>query len=186
MAQRERGSVWVILLVLIAGVVGAWQYNGYKQEKKRVAKQEAAQQQAAVEKAAEVSRREQERSQLEKRLAEAKQQSDALTATNKSLDALIGRWQDTVKVAGTTSRIALSGPVTAMQGLRREAEQLTVSPCMDQAKGHLVQHMGGTIEGFLVFMRNELKLGDELAAVHFSAATKDLEAFRTARAACPQ
>lgn len=186
MAQRQRGSVWVVLLVLFAIVVGAWQYNGYKAEKKRVALEQAAQQQAAAAKLEEEGRREQERLQLEKRLAEAQQARDALTAANKSVDDLIGRWEDAVKIAGTTGRIALSGPVSAMQALRRDAEQITVSPCMDQAKGHLVKHMGSTIEAFLVFMRNEMKIGDTLAGIYFDSARKELAEFRTARAACPQ
>ena len=63
--SNQRGSVWVIFAVLIAVVLGAWQYNNYKTETRRIAR-EASQRQA------EDSRREAERQQLEKRLAERK------------------------------------------------------------------------------------------------------------------
>ena len=177
--QRQNGSVWIILLVLVVLVVGSWQYSAYKSEQKRIA-QEAARQRV------EEQRREAERQQLERRLAEEKRQRDALTSANKALDDLLGRWEDAVKVAGTTGRIALSGPVTTLQNLRRETEQLTVSPCLDQPKSLLVQSMGSTIEGFLTFMRNELKIGDTLAQIDFDAAGKHMAAFRAARANCPQ
>ncbi len=177
--SNQRGSVWVIFAVLIAVVLGAWQYNNYKTETRRIAR-EASQRQA------EDSRREAERQQLEKRLAEEKQQRDALTASNKALDELIGRWGDAVKVAGTTGRIALSGPVATLQNVRREAQQLTLSPCMDQAKSLLTQSMDSTVEGFLEFMRNQLKIGDKLAQIDFDAAEKHMAAFRIARANCPQ
>ena len=57
---------------------------------------------------------------------------------------------------------------------------------MDEAKTNLVQSMNSTIEGFLVFMRNELKLGDTLAQIHFEEAAMHLKAFKAGRAACPQ
>ncbi len=184
--RRQRGSVWIILLVLIAVVVGAWQYNGYKAEKKRMAQMELQRQQESQKRQAEETRRELERQQLEKRLAEEKQRRDSLASANQALDSLLGRWDDAVKLASNTGRIALSGPVTTLQGLRREAERLTVSPCMDQAKNLLLKSMESTTEGFLEFMRNQLKIGDKLAQIDFDAAAKDMAAFRTARGACPQ
>lgn len=183
---RQNGSVWVILLTLLAAVIGAWQYSEYKTDQKRIARVAAQQQQEVAQKQAEQQRRETERQQLEKRIAEEQQQRDALTAVNKTLDDLIGRWNDAVKVAGTTGRIALSGPVATLQNLRREADLLTVSPCMDHAKGLLVQNMSSTIEGFLAFMRNELKIGDRLSQIHFDEAETHMAAFKIARTNCPQ
>lgn len=183
---RQRGSVWIILLVLVATVVGAWQYNEHKAEKKRLARAELQRQQEGQARQAEEARRESERQQLEKRLIEEKQRRDALASANQALDSLLGRWDDAVKLASNTSRIALSGPVTTLQSIKREAERLTVSPCMDQAKRLLLKSMESTTEGFLEFMRNQMKIGDKLAQIDFDAAAKDMAAFRTARVTCPQ
>lgn len=183
---RQRGSVWIILLVLVATVVGAWQYNGHKAEKKRLARAELQRQQEGQARQAEEARRESERQQLEKRLTEEKQRRDALASANQALDSLLGRWDDAVKLASNTSRIALSGPVTTLQSIKREAERLTVSPCMDQAKSLLLKSMESTTEGFLEFMRNQMKIGDKLAQIDFDSAAKDMAAFQAARVTCPQ
>ncbi len=182
----QQGSVWLILVVLTAAILGAWQYSQHKAEQKRLAKEAAQRTQELAQRQAEEQRREAERKQLEKRLAEERQQRDALTTSNNAIDSLMARWVDATKVAGTTGRIALSGPVTTLQTLRRETEQLTVAPCMDQAKSLLVQSMGSTIEGYLVFMRNEMKIGDKLAQIDFDEAEKNMTAFRIARANCPK
>ena len=143
-------------------------------------------QQQAAEKKAQDQRIDAERQELERRMAQEKEQRNALTSSLKSVDDLLARWEDAVKVAGTSSRIALSTPVAALQATRREADQLTVPPCLDQAKEQLVQGMNSTIEGFLVFMRNELKIGDTLSQIHFEAAAQHMKTFKEGRAACPQ
>ena len=127
-----------------------------------------------------------ERQELERRVAKEKEQRDTLSSSLKSVDDLLVRWEDAVRVAGTSSRIALPTPVAVLQATRREAESLTVSPCLDDAKVQLVQSMNSTIEGFLVFMRNELKIGDTLAQIDFDEAAKRMKAFKEGRAACPQ
>lgn len=162
--RRQTGSVWIILLVLILGVVGAWQFSEHKVAQKREA----------------------ERIALEKRLAEEKAEKDVLIASNKELDAVLARWDDAVKLAGTTGRIALATPVATLQGIRREAEALVVPPCMDQAKGQLVVSMQGTIDGFIAFMRNDAKLGDVFAQEKFSEAATNFAAFEESRANCSQ
>lgn len=178
--RNQAGSVWVILLVLVAMVVGAWQYSEHKAEQKRIAREAADNTAQQMEQAA----REAERLELEKRLALDKAQSDALSASNKSLDALLARWDDAVKLANTTGRIALAPPVAALQTLRREAGDLTMSPCMDPAMEMLEKSMQSTIDGFIAFMRNELKIGDILAQGKFEEAAQEFSAFKAARANC--
>lgn len=176
-AERpQRGSVWIILLVLCAVVIGAWRYSEHKAEKRRVAAEAIAQ--------AERQKRDAERAELEKRLAQEKLQQDALTASSKALDALLSRWDDAIRVAGTTGRIALAGPVSTLQGIRREAEAMTVSPCMDPAKALMIASMQHSIDGFITFMRNEMKIGDTLAKLDFDEAAKKFADFKVAREGC--
>lgn len=177
--SKQRGyAVWVVLLVLLGTAVGAWRYSLYREENKR--SQQAAAAQLVLD-----QRKESERKELEKRLLESKLQQDSLTATAKSIDELLARWDDALKVASSSSRVSLSGPVTLLQSTRREAEQLTLPPCMDEAKTSLVASMNSTIQGFVVFMRNELKLGDTMARIEFEEAAKHMGAFKEHRATCP-
>lgn len=70
-------------------------------------------------------------------------------------DDLLDRWDDAVAVADSTGRIALSGPVAELQALRREAATLEPPPCVADAHLALGEMMDHTIEGFLLFMRQE-------------------------------
>lgn len=180
--RKTRGSVVLIMLLVLIGLAGAsWIYSRHRAEAKR----SALEQQQRAEQLIEAQKQDDERKELEKRVAQAKQQQDALKASASEIDAVLLRWEDATKVALTSSRIALSGPVAALQAVRREADQLTVPPCMDQAKVALVTSMNSTIQGFLVFMRNELKIGDTLAQIDFDAAAKHMASFRESRNACP-
>lgn len=176
----QRGYVlWLILVLMVVLVGGSWKYSQMRQQERRDKEQAAAK--------AQDERLQAERKEVEARAAQEKQrQRDALSASLKAVDDVLVRWDDAVKVAGTTSRIALSQPVAALQGLRRDAEQLTVPPCLDEGKVQLVQAMDKAVEGFLVFMRNELKLGDTLARVEFDTSATHMAAFKAARAACPK
>lgn len=64
------------------------------------------------------------------------------------------RWDELVRVAEVTPRIALAGPVQQMQAIRREAVALPVSSCVQRAKTELVRAMDFRITQFLEFMRN--------------------------------
>lgn len=174
---HKRSNFLVILVLAVLGI-GASIYSAQSrksarlQEEQRIAAQENARAQA-------------ERLELERRQAQEKAQNDALKSSLKTVDDLAARWDDAVKVALTSGRIALPSPVGILQSTRREAEQLTVPPCLDEAKAQLVKSMNSTIEGFLVFMRNELKIGDALAQIHFEESSKQMRAFKEGRSACP-
>lgn len=182
--KREHGKIWLILLVLIALVIGAWQYNENKAEKKRLAI--ATEQQRAKEAAAkeEQAQRDLERKQLEERLAKEKQQKDALQESNNAIDDVFARWTDAVNVADSTSRISLSGPVSTLQTIRRDAQAITVAPCMDAAKASLISSMDNTIRGFLEFMTNQHNIGKEVARIWLDAGSKDLTKYRDERKLC--
>ncbi|MVT28776.1 hypothetical protein GO496_10580 [Acidovorax citrulli] len=79
-------------------------------------------------KASPAGRVDEERKALEQRKAQEQAQKDALASSLKAMDTLVARWDDAVKVASTTGRIALSGPVATLQAIRRETEGVTVPP----------------------------------------------------------
>jgi hypothetical protein len=66
----------------------------------------------------------------------------------------VDRWQDAVKVAASTSRIALPGPVATLQSIRRETASLSLEGCPSRAREKLIEHMDRTIDSMLAFMRN--------------------------------
>lgn len=68
---------------------------------------------------------------------------------------LLEEWRDTTRLAGATSRIALSGPVTQLQRIRRDAQAMRWPTCAEQARRHLLQMMDDTIDGLLAFMSNQ-------------------------------
>lgn len=183
---KQRGYVvWVVLALLAVVSIGAWKYSEHSKEQKRLALvRQQAEREAALKKVEE-QRREEERQELEKRIAAEAKERDALTVSKKAVDDLFARWEDAVKVASTTSRISLSGPVANLQSLRREADQLTVAPCMDRAKSSLLEGMSSTIDGFLEFMRNQYQAGDRLAKPHFDFAALRLADFQNTRNRCP-
>lgn len=184
--KREHGKIWLILLVLVALVIGAWQYSESKAEKKRLAM--ATEQQRAKDAAAkeELAKRDLERKQLEERLAQEKQQKDALQESNKAIDDAYVRWTDAVKVAESTGRAALSGPISTLQAIRRDTQTITVAPCMDAAKASLVASMDHTIEGFLAFMTNQLNLGKEMARAPLEAGVTEMAKYQENRKLCTQ
>lgn len=67
---------------------------------------------------------------------------------------LLGRWNDALSLAGSTPRVALSGPVAKLQDLKREAEKQRVSGCLVEPTVELVGAMDLIIAGFLDFMAN--------------------------------
>ncbi len=79
------------------------------------------------------------------------------------LDDVMSRWSDASIVAGSTARIALSTPVKDLQSIRREAEKLTVTPCLTRAQANMLVGMDAEILGYIKFM------GDSKADI-----TKDL------------
>lgn len=65
---------------------------------------------------------------------------------------LYRRWIDAERLARSTARIALSGPIASMQALQREAEGLTVHSCMNTARDLMVELTKKSTEGMLGFM----------------------------------
>lgn len=78
----------------------------------------------------------------------AKSRSEGLA----DLQAIKKRWDDGLKVASSTSRIALSGPAMNLQQIRRDLDGVKTSECLKDAKLALAEGMDATISGVLAFM----------------------------------
>jgi hypothetical protein len=63
------------------------------------------------------------------------------------------RWDDALKLAGMTSRIALAEPVSQMQAVRRDMEELKPNECFKKATKLAVEGMNDAIFGFELFIR---------------------------------
>ena len=179
--MKQQGNVFVIVLVLIVLVVGAWQYSEF-QARKRVA---AAQMAEAEKDRAERARQDAERAELERRQAKAKEELDSMKLALKAVDDLAIKWRDATQVAGATSRIALSGPVSTLQALKREAQALTVPPCLDQGIAALRKSMDLTLEGYIVFMTEKGEFGKLRAGSLLNQGADEFKAFSDGRSSCP-
>lgn len=195
MRYSNRGNVWVMVLLVLSVVVGAWQYSEYRSRQRRQlydqdrekAQALALQQRQAEEEARkhEEARRQEQIKAMQERDAVAKMQKDALSQALKSVDDFAIRWEDASRVAGVTSRMALSGPVASMQNLKREAANLAVPPCLDAGKAALIKSIDGTVEAYMIFMAEKNDLGKVLATGMLRIADDDLSKFKSARSACP-
>ena len=67
--------------------------------------------------------------------------------------AVYRRWVDAERLASSTARIALAGPVATMQSVQREAEALTVPQCLSDARRALVELTTQSTTGLIEFMR---------------------------------
>lgn len=113
-----------------------------------------------------------------------RQAKEAERAANRaSIDAIVAaanRWDDAVKLAQSTPRIALAGPLGSMQSLRREVETMSVSACVIPARDALASAMTSQLNGFLAFMgQNESE-----ARSHMEAADRHLQNTAKLRLAC--
>ncbi len=203
--RRQRGVViWVVLALLVAGVGVAWKLDSSRREAAAEAsRKQAEQERLQAEAERQRAEQEQQRAELERQRAEAerraaeqqaqeqqaateKAQRDAVQAAQAALDATVRKWVDAVRVADTTGRIALAGPVSTMQAIRREAASISVPACLIPARTLLVRAMDATVNGYLAFMSNESGMGRENSRGEFRAADIALAAYREARAACGQ
>ena len=93
--------------------------------------------------------------------AEAKQviESPSISDSDKQFYVdLASKWSDAIKVASSTSRIALSQPVKDMQEIKRSLNAKTTNTyCEAKMKAELINSYDYAIDGFLQFMqKNEI------------------------------
>ncbi|MBB4845002.1 hypothetical protein HNP55_003548 [Paucibacter oligotrophus] len=79
-------------------------------------------------------------------------------AQAKGLLDLYRRWADADRLARTTGRIALAGPVANLQSLQREAEAVVVPECLFPASKALTTLITKSTEAIIEFMgKQEIK-----------------------------
>lgn len=88
---------------------------------------------------------------VERLRLERLQEVDAGVALIKNADA---KWKDASKLASSTGRIALSGPVGKLQDLHREVGGIAVPTCLIGARDRLAQLVMLDVDVYLQFMRN--------------------------------
>ncbi len=72
-----------------------------------------------------------------------------------SLLTLYRRWSDAERLATSTARISLAGPVASLQAIQREAEAAVVPSCLNEAKAALVELTSKSTGALLDFMRKK-------------------------------
>lgn len=179
--SKQRGNIFLILLAVVVLMAAAGMYRSHQKEQQQKAAEQAA---SETQRAAEQKKRDEERAALQERLAQEQKQKDELSNSLKAVDSIHERWVDAIRVADATSRIALSTPVATLQNIRREAQELTVAPCMDEAKTTLISSMDLTIEGFFTFMTNKGEIGKLVAGDLLNQGTEKLKAFSEQRKQC--
>lgn len=90
-----------------------------------------------------------------------------VASATQELGDLHDDFKDYREIASSTGRIALTGPVTELQNIKKETQSLVVPACLVQAQTLLVNSMDADITGFLFFMAQEK---DELILLKMDAA----------------
>lgn len=187
---RQRGNTILIILVVVVGLMALFIFN--KERSRAAAKAEQQRIETVQREEAAKALREQEAKAQSERVAiedqarkAQEEQRDAYVQALKRFDDIVIRFNDANRVASSTSRIALSQPVATMQSMHREASQLSAPPCLALGKEDLVTGMKEIVDGYLIFMQNPAKKGDELAQQYFKAADPSILRYRDLRAACP-
>lgn len=68
------------------------------------------------------------------------------------LTRIENEWDDAIKVAQKTSRIALPNQINSLQDIARRVNDTSWSDCSTEAVGHLNESMENEIDGFILFL----------------------------------
>jgi hypothetical protein len=119
-----------------------------------------------------------------KKRQDAERDKQALDKAAADLSRQYQRWKDGSALADSTARIALSGPVSNLQTIRREVNDMIVPACMDGAKAALIEGMDAQIRGFMLFMQ-DANLGKLLAKPEFQEASDAFGKYEFRAKSCP-
>jgi hypothetical protein len=75
-------------------------------------------------------------------------------AARRDLEAVEREWTDTIKLASSTSRIALAPIVKDLQEQARTIAELELSACLEPARPFLAENRNEVVAGFLSFMQD--------------------------------
>jgi hypothetical protein len=93
------------------------------------------------------------------------------------LQSLIIEWDDANKIASSTSRIALSGPVSELQSIKHQISNLDHPECAADVHNTAITYMEATINGYLSFMADE---NENTTKSYFNLANDNLDEFSQA------
>lgn len=113
-----------------------------------------------------VERAEQEKAAQQ---AKAEQASRDLVIKSEAIKKLRLEWDDTSRVADSTSRIALANPVQNLQRIRRDLDAMQLEGCLKESQGSLSSAMEMIIDGYIGFMSDK-NLGEYYARMQFDKA----------------
>lgn len=147
-AKAKQPGLIPALLFVAAGAVATYSavtYYNHKQAEARAAEATRARELA-------------QQKELERKAAEAELRIEENRAAIQTMRQILARWEDAVKVAASSPRIALPRQIEALQTIRREfvAAAPPRSLCMAPVHHTIAQGMDLQIRGFLAFLsRNE-------------------------------
>jgi molecular chaperone GrpE (heat shock protein) len=87
--------------------------------------------------------------------AQEAQKKEQVVAKAKELEGIYKYWKDTIAVAASTPRGALSQPVLTLQQIRRDTEQFQPVACLQEAQQELLTAMQITIDDYIAFMSQD-------------------------------
>lgn len=71
--------------------------------------------------------------------------------------SLLAKWMSQDNIAGSTSRIAASAPVTELRKIHDELRSTNITGCLKGAKSKLLDAMNDDLTMYLHFMQNDIK-----------------------------
>ncbi len=80
---------------------------------------------------------------------------EAAEAALAEIEDLAEEWDDAVAVAFSSSRMALSGPISDLQDIKRDVGNLEVPECLVKSRDDLEKGMVAAIDGFIAFLGQE-------------------------------
>lgn len=173
-SSPSKSGKWIFIALLAFGALGLFGYKQYSNSLAALKARDAELRESA--------RQKEEKILAQRKAAEVKQ---GVAKSVADLNSVFAKWNDAYRLADATSRIALSGPVSNLQAIKREATGITVPACLDAAKQSLLDGMGATIEGFMTFMANENNLGKIYAADFFDKSREHFKKYEGAVGSCP-
>lgn len=115
--------------------------------------------------------------------AKAEQAGRDLAAKSEAIKKLRLEWDDTSRVADSTSRIALANPVQNLQRIRRDLDAMQLEGCLKESQGSLSSAMEIIIDAYIGFMADK-DLGVYYAKMQFDKAKPLFEDYDRRIAAC--
>ncbi|WP_286934857.1 hypothetical protein [Acinetobacter sp. UBA6571] len=156
------------LLVLASGMF-YFMHQSNKASAERLKQAEIAhQQKLEMEKQAEAEAQKKHEMELKAKQAERKKIEQAAELEKaqkieieqqeyKLFMSLLAKWMSQDNIAGSTSRIAASAPVTELRKIHDELRSTNITGCLKDAKGKLLDAMNDDLTMYLYFMQNDIR-----------------------------